>query len=123
MPKIAEAPATYPADESWPSESLLTGRFDLPPEYAWFNELDAQARQDFFAGLLKVLVRPQLALPDGRRRSRQEALDEYLRGWRATIEIESNPNLVTAIKSAMHGPFYGPYDSVDKAFADMMQDE
>ncbi len=89
MPKVAETPAIYLADEAWPAESVLTGRFDLPPEYAWFNELDASARQDFFAGLLKVLVRPPLTLPDGRRRSLLDALDEYLRGWQATVELES----------------------------------
>jgi len=90
---------------------VLVEELDLPPEYAWFNELDAEERSEFFKGLLEILTarKEDLALPDGRPRSRMAALDEYIRGWQATVEIESGPELLQAIQrgldDARHGRF------------------
>ncbi|HID63935.1 MAG TPA: hypothetical protein EYP49_14535 [Anaerolineae bacterium] len=70
-----------------PEDSLLVAKFDLPPEFAWFNELNVQERIDFFVGLLEVSARPELTLPDGRQRTLMDALNEYLCGWQATVEL------------------------------------
>ena len=101
---------TLPVQEAF----VLVEELDLPPEYAWFNELNAEERSEFFKGLLEILSarKEDLALPDGRPRSRMAALDEYIRGWQATVEIESSPELLEAIQrgldDARHGRFVSP---------------
>jgi predicted transcriptional regulator len=98
---------TLPVQEAF----VLVEKLDLPPEYTWFNELNAEERSEFFRGLLEILTVPneELTLPDGRPRTRMAALDEYIRGWQATAEIESSPELLEAIQrgldDAKHGRF------------------
>ena len=99
MPTLKEARATYLIGQTLTGEALLEARFDLPHRYAWFNELTTHERLDFFAGLMQVLVNPVLVLPNGKRRTRQAVVDEYLRGWAATTEIESSPELLTSIQA------------------------
>ena len=66
MKKLSEASSVYVAGEPLPEDSLLVAKFDLPPEFAWFNELNVQERIDFFVGLLEVLAKPELTcLTDG----------------------------------------------------------
>ena len=43
---------TLPVQEAF----VLVEELDLPPEYAWFNELDAEERSEFFKGLLEILT-------------------------------------------------------------------
>jgi hypothetical protein len=101
---------TLPVQEAF----VLVEQLDLPPEYTWFNELSAEERSEFFKGLLEILTarKEDLALPDGRPRTRMAALDEYVRGWQATVEIESSPELLEAIQhsldDARHGRFVSP---------------
>ena len=101
---------TLPVQEAF----VLVEKLDLPPEYAWFNELNAEERSEFFRGLLEILTagKEELTLPDGRPRTRMAALDEYIRGWQAMVEIESSPELLEAIRrgleDASHGRFVSP---------------
>jgi hypothetical protein len=119
MRKLSEASSVYVAGEPLPEDSLLVAEFDLPPELAWFNELNVQERIDFLAGLLEVLAKPELTLPDGRQRTHMDALSEYLRGWQATVELCSNPAVAEEIATAEEGPFRGPYSSLEEAFGDL----
>ena len=103
---------------------VLVEELDLPPEYAWFNELSAEERSEFFKGLLEILTaqEEELTLPDGRPRTRMAALDEYIRGWQATVEIESSPELLEAIQrgldDAKHGRFVSP-EEVEEFLCDV----
>ena len=119
MKKLSEASSVYVAGEPLPEDSLLVAKFDLPPELAWFNELNVQERIDFFVGLLEVLAKPELTLPDGRQRTHIEAINEYLQGWQATVELCSNPAVAEEIAAAEEGPFRGPYSSAEEAFGDL----
>ena len=119
MRQLSEASSVYVAGEPLPEDSLLVAKFDLPPELAWFNELNVQERIDFFTGLLEVLAKPELTLPDGRRRTLMDALNEYLRGWQATVELCSNPAIAEEITAAEKGPFRGAYSSFEEAFSDL----
>jgi len=101
MKKLSEASSVYVAGEPLPEDSLLVAKFDLPPDLVWFNELNVQERIDFFFGLLEVLAKPELTLPDGRQRTLMEAINEYLRGWQATVELESSPELVEAVRQGI----------------------
>ena len=101
---------TLPVQEAF----VLVEKLDLPPEYTWFNELNAEERSEFFRGLLEILTarEEELTLPNGRPRTRMAALDEYIRGWQATVEIESSPGLLEAVQrgldDARHGRFVSP---------------
>jgi hypothetical protein len=119
MKKLSEASSVYVAGEPLPEDSLLVAKFDLPPEFAWFNELNVQERIDFFVGLLEVLAKPKLTLPDGRQRSHMDAINEYLQGWQATVELCSNPEIAEEVAAAEEGPFRGPYSSFEEAFGDL----
>ncbi len=119
MKKLSEASSAYVVGEPLLEDSLLAAEFDLPPEFAWFNELNIQERIDFFTGLLKVLARPELTWPDGRPRTLMDAINEYVRGWQATVELCSNPTVVEEITIAEKGPFSGPYPSFEEAFGDI----
>lgn len=119
MSTLKETGATYLAEDTQVGDTLLLGRLELPPRYAWFNELTIQERLDFFAGLLEVLFNPVLVLPDGRRRTRQAALDEYLRRWEATIEIESSPELLTSIEAGRTDLRHGRMASYEEVFSDV----
>jgi hypothetical protein len=111
MKKLSEASSVYVAGEPLPEDSLLVAKFDLPPELAWFNELNVQERIDFFVGLLQVLAKPELTLPDGRQRSHMDAINEYLRGWQATVELESSPELVEAVRQGIDDMEQGRFAS------------
>lgn len=88
--------------------SVLAARLDLPEEFAWFNELDAEERSDFFVELLAIIT------SDGG--DLVTRIEEYLRGWQATVEIASTPGLAEAIKHAEQSPRRGPYTSFEEAF-------
>jgi len=111
MKKLSEASSVYVAGEPLPEDSLLVAKFDLPPELAWFNELNVQERIDFFVGLLEVLAKPELTLPDGRQRTHMDAINEYLRGWQATVELESSPELVEAVRQGIDDMEQGRFAS------------
>jgi hypothetical protein len=111
MKKLSEASSVYVAGEPLPEDSLLVAKFDLPPEFIWFNELNAQERIDFFVGLLQVLAKPELTLPDGRQRSHMDAINEYLQGWQATVELESSPELVEAVRQGIDDMEQGRFAS------------
>jgi len=111
MKRISEASSVYVAGEPLPEDSLLVAKFDLPPELVWFNELNVQERIDFFVGLLQVLAKPKLTLPDGRQRSHMDAINEYLRGWQATVELESSPELVEAVRQGIDDMEQGRFAS------------
>jgi hypothetical protein len=111
MKKLSEASSVYVAGEPLPEDSLLVAKFDLPPELVWFNELNVQERIDFFVGLLQVLAKPELTLPDGRQRSHMDAINEYLRGWQATVELESSPELVEAVRQGIDDMEQGRFAS------------
>jgi len=119
MSKVSESRVAYVAGQPEPAESILVAKLDLPAKYAWFNELSAEERLRFFAGLWEVLTTKDLSLPDGRKRSRMAAINEYIRGWRATVEICSTPGLAQEIEAAEKGPFRGPYSSFEEAFSDL----
>lgn len=87
---------------------VLVARLDIPEEFAWFNELDAEERGDFFMGLLAIITSN-----GGNLATR---IEEYLRGWQATVEIASTPGLAEAIKQAEKSPRHGPYTSFEEAF-------
>jgi len=84
-----------------------------------FNELNVQERIDFFVGLLQVSAKPELTLPDRRQRTHMDAINEYLRGWQATVELCSNLEIAEEIAAAEKGPFRGPYSSFEEAFGDL----
>jgi predicted transcriptional regulator len=111
MKKLSEASSFYVAGEPLPEDSLLVAKFDLPPELAWFNELNVQERIDFFVGLLEVLAKPELTLPDGRQRTHMDAINEYLQGWQATVELESSPELVEAVRQGIDDMEQGRFAS------------
>ena len=111
MKKLSEASSVYVAGEPLPEDSLLVAEFDLPPELAWFNELSVQERVDFFFGLLEVLAKPELTLPDGRQRTLADAINEYLQGWQATVELESSPELVEAVRQGIDDMEQGRFAS------------
>jgi len=111
MKKLSEASSVYVAGEPLPEDSLLVAKFDLPPKLAWFNELNVQERVDFFVGLLEVLAKPELTLPDGRQRTHMDAINEYLRGWQATVELESSPALVEAVRQGIDDMEQGRFAS------------
>lgn len=71
---------------------VLNARLDLPDDLAWFNELSAGDRIEFFSGLLDILA------SDGD--NLLAMLGEYLRGWRATVEICSSPELTASYEQA-----------------------
>ncbi len=104
MTKITETSTAYVAGEKL---SILVARLDLPPEYAWFNELSAAERLDFFAGLLEVLTAEDLTRPGGRKRTRMTAINEYIRTWQATVELESSPELVEAVRQGIDDMEHG----------------
>jgi hypothetical protein len=111
MKRISEASSVYVAGEPLPEDSLLVAKFDLPPELVWFNELNVQERIDFFVGLLQVLAKPELTLPDGRQRTHMDAINEYLRGWQATVELESSSELVEAVRQGIDDMEQGRFAS------------
>ena len=111
MKKLSEASSVYVAGEPSPEDSLLVAKFDLPPEFAWFNELNVQERIDFFVGLLEVLAKPELTLPDGRQRTHMDAINEYLQGWQATVELESSPELAEAVRQGIDDMEQGRFAS------------
>jgi hypothetical protein len=111
MKKLSEASSVYVSGEPLPEDSLLVAKFDLPPEFAWFNELNVQERIDFFVGLLQVLAKPELTLPDGRQRTHMDAINEYLQGWQATVELESSPELVEAVRQGIDDMEQGRFAS------------
>jgi len=119
MSTLKEARTTYLAEHALTGETLLEARFDLPKRYTWFNELTTQERLDFFAGLLETLVNPVPVLPNGKRRTRQAALDEYLRGWAATAEIESGPELLQSIRAGRADLQHGRILSYAEIFDDV----
>ena len=119
MKKLSEASSVYVAGEPLPEDSLLVANFDLPPELAWFNELNVQERIDFFVGLLEVLAKPELTLPDGRQRTLMDALNEYLRGWQATVELESSPEAMESHERALHDVKHGRFTSYKEVFGDV----
>jgi hypothetical protein len=90
------------------SSSVLVAKPELPPEFAWFNELDVEERNDFFIGLLEILFSDGADL--------KVKIDEYLRGWQATVEITSNPDFVEEFKRAKKSQLHGPYSSFEEAF-------
>ncbi len=71
---------------------VLNTRLDLPEELVWFNELSAGERLEFFSGLLSILAADSADL--------LAALDEYLRGWQATVEICSSAELIASYERA-----------------------
>jgi predicted transcriptional regulator len=103
---------TLPVQEAF----VLVEKLDLPPEYTWFNELDAEERSEFFKGLLEILTarEEELTLPDGRSRTRTVALDEYIRGWQAMVEIESSPELLEALRRGLEDARHGRFVSQDE---------
>jgi hypothetical protein len=111
MRKLSEASSIYVAGEPLPEDSLLVAKFDLPPELVWFNELSVQERIDFFTGFLEVLAKPELTLPDGRQRTHMDAINAYLRGWQATVELESSPELVEAVRQGIDDMEQGRFAS------------
>jgi len=111
MKKLSEASSVYVAGEPLPEDSLLVAKFDLPPEFIWFNELNVQERIDFFVGLLEVLAKPELTLSDGRQRTHMDAINEYLQGWQATVELESSPELVEAVRQGIDDMEQGRFAS------------
>jgi hypothetical protein len=111
MKRLSEASSVYVSGEPLPEDSLLVAKFDLPPEFIWFNELNVQERIDFFVGLLEVLAKPELTLPDGRQRSHMDAINEYLQGWQATVELESSPELVEAVRQGIDDMEQGRFAS------------
>jgi hypothetical protein len=116
MRKLSEASSVYVAGEPLPEDSLLVAKFDLPPELAWFNELNVQERIDFFVGLLEVLAKPELTLPDGRQRTPMDAVNEYLRGWQATVELESSPEAMESHGRALDDVKHGQFASYKEVF-------
>jgi len=116
MKRLSEASSVYIAGEPLPEDSLLVAKFDLPPEFVWFNELNVQERIDFFAGLLEVLAKPELTLPDGRQRTLMDALNEYLRGWQATVELELSPELIESLKRGLDNMKHGRFASYEEVF-------
>jgi hypothetical protein len=116
MKKLSEASSVYVAGEPLPEDSLLVAKFDLPPELAWFNELNVQERVDFFVGLLEVLAKPELTLPDRRQRTHMDAINEYLRGWQATVELESSLELVESLKRGLDDMKYRRFASYREVF-------
>ena len=119
MSTLKETRTAYLSDRTLTGEALLEARFDLPTRYAWFNELTTPERLDFFAGLLEALVNPVLTLPNGKRRTRQVALDEYLRGWAATAEVESGPELLQSIQAGRADLRDGRILSYEEVFGDV----
>jgi hypothetical protein len=117
MKRLSEASSVYISGEPLPEDSLLVAKFDLPPEFAWFNELDVQERIDFFFGLLEVLARPELTLPDGRQRTLIDALNEYLQGWQATVELESSPEAMESHERALDDVKHGRFASYEKVLS------
>jgi hypothetical protein len=111
MKRLSEASSVYISGKPLPEDSLLVAKFDLPPEFIWFNELNVQERIDFFIGLLEVLAKPELTLPDGRQRSHMDAINEYLQGWQATVELESSPELVEAVRQGIDDMEQGRFAS------------
>lgn len=114
MAVLKESQAAYLTREAVPSVAVLESRLDLPKRYAWFNELNSQERLDFFAGLLEALTMPVTSLPNGRRRTRMAAVNDYLRGWQATIEIESSPSLVESARQGMEDARLGRFVPVSE---------
>ncbi len=119
MSTLKETRAIYLSDRALTGEALLEAHFDLPTRYAWFNELTTTERLDFFAGLLETLVNPVLTLPNGKRRTRQVALDDYLRGWAATAEVESGPELLQSIRAGRADLGDGRLLSYEEVFGDV----
>ena len=111
MKRLSEASSVYISGEPLPEDSLLVAKFDLPPEFIWFNELNVQERIDFFVGLLEVLAKPELTLPDGRQRSHMDAINEYLQGWQATVELESSPELAETVRQGIDDMEQGRFAS------------
>jgi len=116
MKKLSEASSVYVVGEALPEDSLLVAKFDLPPDFAWFNELSVQERIDFFTGLLEVLTKPELNLPDGRQRTHMDAINEYLRGWQATVELESSPELVESLERGIDDMKHRRFASYGEVF-------
>jgi hypothetical protein len=119
MKRLSEASSVYVAGEPLPEDSLLVAKFDLPPELVWFNELNVQERIDFFVGLLEVLAKPELTLPDGRQRTHIEAINEYLRGWQATVELESSSEAMESHERALDDVKHGRFASYEEVFGDV----
>jgi hypothetical protein len=119
MKRLSEASSVYVTGEPLPEDSLLVAKFDLPPEFAWFNELNVQERVDFFTGLLRVLAKPDLSLPDGRQRTHMDAINEYLRGWQATVELESSPEAMESHERALNDVKHGRFASYEEVFGDV----
>ncbi len=89
----------------------LGAKLDLPAEFGWFNELNVQERIDFLGGLLEVLV--------NNASNRLVALDEYLRGWQATVEINSSPELLASYARANADLQQARVLSYDEVFGDL----
>jgi len=88
--------------------STATTALALPAEFAWFKELSTKERDAFFVGLLEILA------SDGE--DILSRLDEYFRGWCATVELTSNPEFVEEFKRRARTELRGSFSSFDEAF-------
>jgi hypothetical protein len=119
MSKVTESSTAYVVGQPETTESILVATLDLPPKYAWFNELNAEARLRFFAGLWEVLTMKNLSLPNGRQRSRMAAVNEYIRGWQATVELEASPETRISFERGREDMKHGRLASYEEVFSDV----
>ena len=90
---------------------VLNARLDLPEELSWFNELDAGDRIEFFSGLLDILASDGSDL--------LVRLGEYLRGWQATVEICSSPDLLASYERAEDDLRHRRFLTYEEVFSDV----
>lgn len=62
-----------------PETSVLTQQFDLPADLSWFNELEAEERDEFFRGLMIVLTSPKTMW--------QWAVESHIRHWQIAVDV------------------------------------
>jgi hypothetical protein len=120
MSKVTESSTAYVVGQPETTESILVATLDLPPKYAWFNELNAEERLRFFAGLWEVLTTMKnLSLPNGRQRSRMAAVNEFTRGWQATVELEASPETRISFERGREDIEHGRLASYEEVFNDV----
>jgi len=88
--------------------SSATTTLELPAEFAWFKELSTEERDAFFVGLLEILA--------SNGEDILSRLDEYFRGWCATVGLTSNPEFVEEFKRREEAELRGPFSSLEEAF-------
>jgi len=97
---VQESRALYSTDQvivgklAWASEEGQLSVFPLPPGLTWIKHFSARHLAEFLTELLA-------ALPQAQRTGDWSTVDEVLESWKATANVEADPDLAKAIDEGL----------------------